>query len=156
MHFGINDHMQFIESTLNHFKSQFYQLKYICTVNYMVQICKNAQAWGHKIAHYIIWAAAWDFQQCGMCDQQRLRSACTYTQPDQNLCWSLEYSMSVKLLIKNHLKFLSLKGCCTGLSESTLVRMQHCHSSYCLTFSHYSISTISSRVVNLGTTTKLC
>ena len=27
-----------------------------------------------------------DFQQCGMCDQQSLRSACAYTQSDQSLC----------------------------------------------------------------------
>ena len=26
------------------------------------------------------WASAWDFQQCGMCDQQSLRSACAYAQ----------------------------------------------------------------------------
>ena len=26
------------------------------------------------------------FQQCGMCDQQSLRSACTYAQSDQSLC----------------------------------------------------------------------
>ena len=25
---------------------------------------------------------AWDFQQCGMCDQQSLRSACAYAQYD--------------------------------------------------------------------------
>ena len=43
-------------------------------------------------------ASAGDFQQCGMCNQQSLRSACTYTQSDQSLCLSLEYSMSVKLL----------------------------------------------------------
>ena len=50
-----------------------------------------------------IWASAWDFQQCGMWDQQSLRSACTYAQSDQSLCWSLEYSMSVKLLTEHHL-----------------------------------------------------
>ena len=33
-----------------------------------------------------IWAATWDFQQCGMCDQQRLRPACAYAQTDQSLC----------------------------------------------------------------------
>ena len=33
-----------------------------------------------------IWAVAWDFEQCGMCDQQRLRPACAYTQSDQSLC----------------------------------------------------------------------
>ena len=34
----------------------------------------------------IIWANAWDFQQCGMCDQQSLRSACACAQSDQSLC----------------------------------------------------------------------
>ena len=34
--------------------------------------------------------------------------------------------MSVKLLTAHRLEFVSLKGGCTGSSESTLVRMQHC------------------------------
>ena len=33
--------------------------------------------------------------------------------------------MSVKLLPEHHLEVLSLKGGCTGASESTLVKMQH-------------------------------
>ena len=33
-----------------------------------------------------IWAATWDFQQCGMCDQQSLRSAWAYAQSNQSLC----------------------------------------------------------------------
>ena len=37
-----------------------------------------------------------------------------------NILWS------VKLLTEHHLEFLSLKGDCIGLSESTLVRMTHC------------------------------
>ena len=73
-----------------------------------------------------IWAVTWDFQQCGVCDQQRLRQACAYAQSDQSLCLSLEYSMSVKLLSKHHLKFLSLQWWCTGSSESTLVKTPHC------------------------------
>ena len=52
-----------------------------------------------------------------------LRSACTYTQSDQSLCSLLKYFMSVKLLTEHLLEFLSLKGGCTGLSESTLVKM---------------------------------
>ena len=47
----------------------------------------------------------------------------TYAQSDQSLCWSLEYSMSVKLLSEHRLEFLSFKGGCTGSSESTLVKM---------------------------------
>ena len=31
--------------------------------------------------------------------------------------------MTVKLLTEHHLKFRSLKGVCTGLSESTLIKM---------------------------------
>ena len=61
-----------------------------------------------------------------MCDQQSCRSDCTYVQSDQNLCKSHEYSMTVKLLTEHHLEFLSLKGGCTGSSESTLVNMPHC------------------------------
>ena len=34
--------------------------------------------------------------------------------------------MSVKLLTEHRLEFVSLKGGCTGSSESTLVKMRHC------------------------------
>ena len=34
--------------------------------------------------------------------------------------------MSVKLLIEQHLEFLSLTGGCTGSSESTIVKIPHC------------------------------
>ena len=68
----------------------------------------------------------WDFQQCGMCDQQRLRPACTYVQSDQSICKSLVHSMTVKLLTEQHLESLSLKGGWTCSSESTLVKMPHC------------------------------
>ena len=37
--------------------------------------------------------------------------------------------MSVKLLTEHRLEFVSLKGGCTGSSESTLVRMPHCRGS---------------------------
>ena len=53
-------------------------------------------------------------------------------QSDQSLCFSLEYSISVKLLNEHHLEFLSLTGCCTGSPESTLVKIpwKSCQSSY--------------------------
>ena len=38
--------------------------------------------------------------------------------------------MIVKLLTEHHLEFLSLKGGCTGSSESTHVKMPHCWKSY--------------------------
>ena len=75
-------------------------------------------------------ASAWDFQQCGMYDQQSLRSACAYAQSDQSLCLSLEYSMTVKLLTEHLLEVLSIKEGCTGSSESTLVKMPHCWKSH--------------------------
>ena len=52
---------------------------------------------------------------------------------DQSLCQSLEYYMTVKLLTEHklhHFEFLSLKAGCTGLSESTLVKMIHCWKSH--------------------------
>ena len=38
--------------------------------------------------------------------------------------------MTVKLLTEQHLEFLSLKGGCTSLSESTLVKMSNCWKSH--------------------------
>ena len=61
-----------------------------------------------------------------MCDQQSLRSACAYAQSNQSLCLLLEYSMIVKLLTEHQLDFFSLKGGCTGSSESTFVKIPHC------------------------------
>ena len=40
--------------------------------------------------------------------------------------------MIVKLLTEHHLEFLSLKGGCSGSSESTHVKMPHCWESYAL------------------------
>ena len=38
--------------------------------------------------------------------------------------------MSVKLLTEHNLEFLSIKGGCTGSSESTLVKMSNCWKSH--------------------------
>ena len=38
--------------------------------------------------------------------------------------------MIIKLLTECHLEFLSLKGGCTGSSESTLVKMSNCWKSH--------------------------
>ena len=51
-------------------------------------------------------------------------------QPAHTRSLNIEYFMSVKLLTEHHLKFLSLKGGCTGSSESTLVKMPHCWKSH--------------------------
>ena len=61
-------------------------------------------------------------------------------QPDQSLCLSLEYSMTVKLLTKHHLESLRLIGGCTGSSESTHVKMPHCWKSHVM--AHLSINLI--------------
>ena len=65
-----------------------------------------------------------------MCDNQRLRPACTYVQSDQSRCWSFAYSMYIEILTEQHLEFLSLTGGCTGFSESTLVKIPHCWKSH--------------------------
>ena len=48
--------------------------------------------------------------------------------------------MMVKLLNEHHLEFLSLKGGCTGLSESTLVKMPHCLKSHVMAHYHVFLS----------------
>ena len=65
-----------------------------------------------------------------MFDQQSLRSACVYAHSEQSLCYSLEYSMAVKLLTEHHLGVLSLKGGCTDSFKSTLVKLPHCWKSH--------------------------
>ena len=40
--------------------------------------------------------------------------------------------MIVKLLTEHHLEFLSLKGCCRGLTESTHVKMPPCWKAHAL------------------------
>ena len=52
--------------------------------------------------------------------------------------------MIVKLLTERHLEFLSLKGCCTGSSESTLVKMSNCWKSRAL--AQLSIKTHADRI----------
>ena len=51
--------------------------------------------------------------------------------------------MIVKLLTEHHLEFLSLKGGCRGLSESTFVKMPHCWKSHAaaLVFISYLVHT---------------
>ena len=79
-----------------------------------------------------------------MCDQLRPRPACAYVQSDQSLCLSLEYSMTVKLLTEYHVELLSLKGGCTGSSESTLVKIPNC----CRSLATAHILTINMEIVN--------
>ena len=52
--------------------------------------------------------------------------------------------MSVKLLTEHNLDFLSLKGGCTGSSESTLIKMPCCWKSHVATHVHKDTSINSS------------
>ena len=45
--------------------------------------------------------------------------------------------MSIKLLTEPHLGFLTLKGGCTGLSESIHVKMPHCWKSHVAAHCYY-------------------
>ena len=49
--------------------------------------------------------------------------------------------MIVKLLTEYQLDFLSLKGGCTGTSESTLAKMPHCWKSHIM--AHYFVCSLS-------------
>ena len=69
-----------------------------------------------------------------LCDQQSLRSACSYAQSDQSLCWWLEYSMTVNLLTGYQLEYLSLKEGCTSSSHFTLVQMLYCWKSHVMVY----------------------
>ena len=60
----------------------------------------------------------------------RPAKAQTYAQSYQSLCKSLEYSMTLRPLTEHHLEILSLKGGCTGSSESTLCKAPHCWKSH--------------------------
>ena len=82
-----------------------------------------------------------DLQQCGICDKQRLRPACTYAQSDQSLCLLLQYSITLRSLTEHHLES-HLKGGCTVLSVSTLVKIPHCWKSYVVTQLREQIFTI--------------
>ena len=63
------------------FKYDMYRI----TILYMIKVY---QAFWESLCLtvIIILASAWDFQQCGMCHQQSLRSDCAYEQSDQSLC----------------------------------------------------------------------
>ena len=45
--------------------------------------------------------------------------------------------MIVKLLTEHHMEFLSLKGGCRGLSESSLVKMSNCWKSHAVAQIYY-------------------
>ena len=76
-----------------------------------------------------------------MFDQQSLRPACVYAQSGQSLCWSIEYSINIKLLTEHHLEFFSLTGGCQGSSESTHVKMPHCWKSHVTAQIYFSVFT---------------
>ena len=85
-----------------------------------------------------------------MCDQQSLRSASVYAQSDQSLCFSLEYSLTVKLLTEHRLEFLSLKRGCTCSSESTLSKCHTVENHMSWLICTYSIYVLESPSESLG------
>ena len=57
--------------------------------------------------------------------------------------------MSVKLLTEHHLEFLSLKGGCSGSSESTLVKTPHCWKSHVAAQLRFLMDIIITYLVNV-------
>ena len=57
--------------------------------------------------------------------------------------------MIVKLLTEHYLEFLRLKGGCTGLSESTHVKMPHCWKSHATTHYYIAYFFLFSRVLSM-------
>ena len=61
--------------------------------------------------------------------------------------------MIVKLLTEHHMEFLSLKGGCRGLSESSLVKMSNCWKSHAAAHCHNlkmkNVSTVIKRLISL-------
>ena len=55
--------------------------------------------------------------------------------------------MIVKLLTEHHLEFRTLKGCCRGSSESTLVKMSNCWKSYAA--AHYYLTNINHKIIRI-------
>ena len=111
---------------LTEYNLEFLSLKGGCTCSSESTLVKMPHCWkSHITAHILILlltqyldqrpyqektcTLSRDMRFPTMCDQQSLRSACTYAQSDQSLC--KEYN----------LEFLSLKGGCTGLSKCHIV-----------------------------------
>ena len=86
---SINKSQLFLQDTENsHFNKQTFTLESLRTRLFpwlANRACLSSWKSLKRIAEKI-WASAFDFQQCGMCDQQNLRSACAYAQTDQSLC----------------------------------------------------------------------
>ena len=64
--------------------------------------------------------------------------------------------MIVKLLTEHHLEFLSLKGGCTGSSESTLVKMPHCWKSHATARIMHIFKTLAASLCSLAGWFELC
>ena len=87
------------------------------------------QIWDHNMTK---WAVTWDFQQCGMCDQQRLRPACTYAQSDQSLCLMLEYKATDRMAfgVSKHKRRLHRLIWVYTFQNATLLEITCCGSCY--------------------------
>ena len=106
-----------------------YELRCVMYMLWQWKILKPQYEWKK------MWAVTHDFQQCHMCDQQRLRPACAY-QPAhmRSLIWAIASRLNIPWILSYWLniiwEFLSLTGGCTDSSESTLVKIPHCWKSH--------------------------
>ena len=80
--------------------------------------CDNLVSMATGFLKNNIWASAWGFQQCGMCDQQSLRAFASRL----SILWLLSYWLNTML-----------KGGSTCSSESAHVKMPHCWKSHAAT-----------------------
>ena len=65
---------------IHYINEDYVRLLLKAQLNYSSYVCPN------KIWYAQYMSPDMRFQQCGMCDQQSLRSACAYAQSDQSLC----------------------------------------------------------------------
>ena len=79
-----------------------------------------------------IWASAWDFQQCDMCDQQSLRSACAVWSEPLIGAWVFHDRQATDWTPPG---VSSLKGGDRSSHESTHVKIPYCSKSHAL--AHY-------------------
>ena len=61
--------------------------------------------------------------------------------------------MTVKLLTEHHLEFISLRGGCTGSSDSTLVKMPYCWKSHVV--AHILITILMSQLKDVLTENRI-
>ena len=115
-------------------KNSYYRLKYQSNLSLTAIYFSNSGTYPcpqfEKRHNYALYEPQHDISNNVLCATSKVSERPAHMRSLIRLCWSLEYSISVKLLTEHHLKFLAYKGGCTGSSESTLVKMPHCWKSH--------------------------